>query len=84
MYAQTQALIIFPSEWFIHFPHEPCFVFHREIIFLLTVFILISADETEGGATAPSNNGIGQEKDNVTLESKLWGFWLDKQKKAKY
>ncbi|XP_076581659.1 sodium/hydrogen exchanger 9B2 [Chaetodon auriga] len=28
-------------------------------------------DETEGGATTPSGNGIGQEKDNATLESKL-------------
>nr|XP_046237395.1 sodium/hydrogen exchanger 9B2 isoform X2 [Scatophagus argus] len=28
-------------------------------------------DEAEGGATIPSNSGIGQEKDNVTLESKL-------------
>ncbi|XP_068443548.1 sodium/hydrogen exchanger 9B2-like isoform X2 [Clinocottus analis] len=28
-------------------------------------------DDTEGGATTPSSNGIGQEKDSVTLESKL-------------
>ncbi|XP_035519655.1 sodium/hydrogen exchanger 9B2-like [Morone saxatilis] len=28
-------------------------------------------DDAEGGATAPSSNGIGQEKDTVTLESKL-------------
>uniref|UniRef100_A0A3B4V306 Sodium/hydrogen exchanger 9B2-like n=1 Tax=Seriola dumerili TaxID=41447 RepID=A0A3B4V306_SERDU len=31
----------------------------------------VKADETEGGTTPPSSNGIGQEKDNVTLESKL-------------
>ncbi|XP_070786264.1 sodium/hydrogen exchanger 9B2 [Enoplosus armatus] len=31
----------------------------------------VKAEETEGGATTPSSNGIGQEKDNVTLESKL-------------
>ncbi|XP_054457514.1 sodium/hydrogen exchanger 9B2 isoform X2 [Anoplopoma fimbria] len=28
-------------------------------------------DDAEGGATTPSSKGIGQEKDNVTLESKL-------------
>ncbi|XP_037614888.1 sodium/hydrogen exchanger 9B2 isoform X2 [Sebastes umbrosus] len=28
-------------------------------------------DDTESGAPTPSSNGIGQEKDNVTLESKL-------------
>ncbi|XP_051271813.1 sodium/hydrogen exchanger 9B2 isoform X2 [Dicentrarchus labrax] len=28
-------------------------------------------DDAEGGATAPTSNGIGQEKDTVTLESKL-------------
>ncbi|KAK9525159.1 hypothetical protein VZT92_017486 [Zoarces viviparus] len=28
-------------------------------------------DDTEGGATTPISNEIGQEKDNVTLESKL-------------
>ncbi|XP_038588387.1 sodium/hydrogen exchanger 9B2-like [Micropterus salmoides] len=31
----------------------------------------VKADETEDGGTSPSNNGIAQEKDNVTLESKL-------------
>ncbi|XP_018537713.1 sodium/hydrogen exchanger 9B2 [Lates calcarifer] len=28
-------------------------------------------EETEGEATTPTSNGIGQEKDNVTIESKL-------------
>ncbi|XP_034413320.1 sodium/hydrogen exchanger 9B2 [Cyclopterus lumpus] len=31
----------------------------------------VKAEDTEGGATTPSSNGIGQEKDSVTLESKL-------------
>ncbi|XP_051271812.1 sodium/hydrogen exchanger 9B2 isoform X1 [Dicentrarchus labrax] len=31
----------------------------------------VKADDAEGGATAPTSNGIGQEKDTVTLESKL-------------
>ncbi|XP_040887585.1 sodium/hydrogen exchanger 9B2 isoform X1 [Toxotes jaculatrix] len=31
----------------------------------------VKADETEGEASSPSSNGIGPEKDHVTLESKL-------------
>ncbi|KAF7641478.1 hypothetical protein LDENG_00280320 [Lucifuga dentata] len=31
----------------------------------------VKADEAVGGATSPSSNAIGQEKENMTLESKL-------------
>lgn len=54
---------ILPFKLFTHY--------YRWVVFLLTLLILILADDTEGGATTPSSNGIGQEKDNVTLESKL-------------
>lgn len=37
----------------------------------MLLYLYFLADETEGGATNPSSIGIGREKDNVNLETKL-------------